>query len=70
VRKTLLDLRTTDLLAKMAGMFVSEHPGERAAAAAQAHAFGKPARSDLAGPVLQAVRTAPARARSPIGLDA
>lgn len=39
MRKALLDLRTADLLAKIAGMFGSEHPGERAAAAAQAHAL-------------------------------
>ncbi|WP_316201292.1 MULTISPECIES: hypothetical protein [unclassified Bradyrhizobium] len=39
MRKALLDTRTADLLAKIAGMFGSEHPGERAAAAAQAHAL-------------------------------
>lgn len=35
--KALLDPRTADRLAKIAGMFGSEHAGERAAAAAQAH---------------------------------
>jgi hypothetical protein len=39
VSKALLDPRSADRLAKIAGMFGPEHANERAAAAAQAHAL-------------------------------
>ncbi len=37
--KVLLDPRTADRLAKIAGLFGSEHAGEQASAAARAHAL-------------------------------
>ncbi len=61
IHSALLDAKTTDLLAKVCAMFGSDQVGERAAAAAKAHALvrthGLSWRQLLAAPAVRAQRT-------------